>query len=62
MDKWHQLLHSLIEAEYEKHLYAFEIIGKYLYEAVQYAVGWLDWKEKLVRYFLKMYIEVGFLI
>jgi hypothetical protein len=42
MDEWRQLLHSPTEAGYEKHLYAFEIIGKYPYEAVRYAVGWLD--------------------
>ena len=38
MNEWRQLLQSLTEAEYEKRLYAFEMIDKYPYEAVRYTV------------------------
>ena len=42
MNEWRQLLQSLTEAEYEKRLYAFEMISKYLYKAIRYTIGWLD--------------------
>ena len=34
INKQRQLLYSLTEAKYKKHLYTFKIIGKYLYKAV----------------------------
>jgi hypothetical protein len=55
-------LQSPIEAEYEKRLHAFDIMGKYPYEAIRYTIGWLNWKEKLVRSVLIKYIEIWFLI